>query len=236
MTSWYFDHQLLGAVHLVVTSLCLRHVFSSIDPDSPLPFLKQEETNSPGRYPFKFRQIFLFSSPPEPPFFVVLSSNPETTKPPTFRRSSPIRKPAVHLVVNRQLSVSDRPLFAALSSSIDSFFLLCVNCLFNFRCARTLLLCVFFYRPHPSIDTCHLLCAVCLFFNCRCAQPLSSPSVCRLRVFNFRCAFVFVIKRDTAISVKFLLRFIRISAFLRCLRRYLFCSSEAESYCRRQAS
>jgi hypothetical protein len=50
------------------------------------------------------------------------------------------------------------------------FFLLCVNCLFRFRCPQTFFLRVFFYRPPPSIDTLSLLRVDCLFFNCRCAQ------------------------------------------------------------------
>ena len=213
MTSSDFDHQHLCAVHLVVNQpLSKARIFVN-RLRSPLPFLRQEEINSPGRYPFK---ISYFRRPQSLTFFVVLSSNPETTKPPTFRRSSPIRKPAVH-PVNCPLSVSDRPLFAALSSTIDSVFPSVCQLPFQLPLRPDTLLCVFSTALLPRSILCHLLCVDCLFFNCRCAQTLSSLSVCRLRLFNFRCAFVF----NFQLGHRHLGEVPRYSAFTHFLRRFL---------------
>jgi len=114
-----------------------------------------------------------------------LSSNPETTKPPTFRRSSPIRQPAVHPVVNRQLSVSDRPPIAALSTSIDSVFPSVCQLPFQLPLRPDTPSVCLFYRPPPSIDTLSLLCVDCAF------------SISAARSFSS-------INWDTAISVEFL--------------------------------
>lgn len=83
-----------------------------------------------------------------------------------------------------------------------------------------------FQQPLRSDTSSLSLCRSCVFFNFASSffrqrhsfllyrLPLSSTSVCRLRVFNFRCAFVLVINWDTAISVKFLV-LTRLFAFRR---------------------
>jgi hypothetical protein len=118
--------------------------------------------------------------------------------------------------VNRQLSVSDRPLLQLfLVNQLTFSFRGSIAFFFHFRCAQTLF-CVSF-PPPSSLDRyfvtfCVSIARFQLRKFCRQRQTFLSyrliflffTFVYRLRVFNSRCAFVFVIKRDTAISVKFL--------------------------------
>ena len=72
--------------------------------------------------------------------------------------------------MNRQLSVSDRPPFAALSSSIDSDFPSVCQLHFHLPLRSDTLLCVLSTALLPRSILCHLLCVDCLFSNCRCVQ------------------------------------------------------------------
>ena len=103
--------------------------------------------------------------------------------------------------MNRQFSVSDRPPFAAFRRQSTQFFLLCVNCLFNFRCPQTLF-CVYFLPP-SSLDRYFVTSACRLpLFQLPLRPDTSSPSVCRTHVFNFASSFFRQRQRQTFLSYR----------------------------------
>ena len=98
-------------------------VFSSIDSDSSFCSRNRKKQTLPGDILSNFVNFTSnFPSPPEPYLFLRLVTEPETTKPPTHRRSSPIRNAASSPFCEPlALYVSDRHP-AAFSTSIDSVF------------------------------------------------------------------------------------------------------------------
>src|SRR5271170_543715 len=100
--------------------------------------------------PSKFVIFFFFHRPQSLTLFLRLVIEPETTKPPTFRRSSPIRKPAVHPVVNRQLSVSQTDTRSPFHVNRLSFSF-CVSIAFSTSAALRHSFCVSFLPP-SSLD------------------------------------------------------------------------------------
>src|SRR5271170_7128406 len=130
--------------------------------------------------PSKFVIFFFFHRPQSLTLFLRLVIEPETTKPPTFRRSSPIRKPAVHPVVNRQLSVSQTDTRSPFHVNRLSFSF-CVSIAFSTSAAPRHSSVCLFYRLLPRSILCHFCVSIAPFSTAAAPRHLVTFCVSKAR-------------------------------------------------------